>query len=77
MTFEAIDLGLQIEQGDCSVRQRKRSDLGLWHEIFGQVGHAAAPFGGLGGARYGNASDDHAIGASTPSFTGGPLPLLT
>src|SRR5262249_44324593 len=79
VTFEAIDLGLQIEQSDCSVRQRGRAGGGPngRRGDFGQVDHAAAAFAWLGGARYGNALDDQAIGPSTPSLMGGPFPPLT
>src|SRR5262249_62068303 len=79
VTFEAIDLGLQIEHSNSSVRQRERAGGGPvgWRGDLGHVDHAAAAFAGVGGARYGKVLDDQAIGPSTPSLIGGPFPPLT
>src|SRR5262245_19808736 len=77
VTFEAINLGVQIEHSNSSVRQRERVGGGpiSWRGDLGHD-HAAAALAGLGGARYGKAFDDQAIGPSTPSLMGGPFPPL-
>ena len=72
--LQTVYLRLEIEERDRPVGGRPRGDAGHihHHRQVCRASHDATPFGGFGGAIYGNDFEDHAIGASTPSLIRGP-----